>query len=565
MTVAATFAATIVDEWARSGLRHAVICPGSRSTPMALALDADGRFAVHVRLDERSAGFLALGIGLATGVPAVVMVTSGTAAAELHPAVLEASYARVPLLVCTADRPPELHDVGAPQTVDQQHLYGRAVRWFCAPGVPDEAVSPAWRSMASRAVAEATGAPPGPVHLDLAFREPLVGDPATLPPGRADGSPWHQPVGAERAPRSADLDRVADELQVERGIIVAGGPGPEASAMAALASATGWPVVADPRSGVRVPAAPTVASFDSLLRHRPFATDHHPEVVVRFGQPPLSKVLGAWLNEGGAHQVVIDPHGAWWDADRQAAVVAAGDPTGWALGLAERLGPARDDRWSGAWATAEAVAQRAIDEVLGAIGELTEPFVARSLVAALPERSSLVVAASMPARDVEWFAAPRRGLRVLGNRGANGIDGVVSTAVGVALATAGPTAALLGDLAFLHDANALLGLAADQPDLALVVIDNGGGGIFSFLPQSEVLGVDRFERLFGTPQDVDLPTLAGAHGLPTVEAHGIDGWHAAMEVVQRVSGPRLVVVHTDRAANVAAHAALHDGVARALG
>jgi 2-succinyl-5-enolpyruvyl-6-hydroxy-3-cyclohexene-1-carboxylate synthase len=543
--VQATFCATLVEEWVRGGVRHAVVSPGSRSTPLALALAADERLAVHVHHDERAAAFIALGIGRATGVPAVVLTTSGSAAGHLHPAVIEASYAGVPMLVCTADRPPELQSVGAPQTIDQAHLFGRAVRWFAEPGVADEAVARTWRSLASRAVAEATGLRPGPVHLNLAFREPLVGEPGELPPGRDGGRPWHVVPPRQVLPQPVELGG--------RVLVVAGGGIARPEPVLALGERMGWPVLADPRSGCRVEGA--VAAFDALLRHRPFAEAHRPDVVVRLGEAPASKVLQQWLAD--VPQVVVAE--TWLDPDRSATHVVRAEPSSWCQTIG---GPPHEPGWRASWLEADARAQAAIDAVLAGHDEVTEPFVART-VAARAE-GTLVVASSMPVRDVEWFAAPRAGLRVVANRGANGIDGVVSTAVGVAVGTGGPVTVLLGDVAFLHDSNALLGLADRGLDLTIVVVDNRGGGIFSFLPQASALPPERFERLFGTPHGVDLPSLAAVHGVPTFGVPAAEGLVPALQAAAAVSGTHAVVVRTDRQANVAVHDELHAAVAAAL-
>jgi len=555
----AAFAATLVDEWARAGVRHAVVAPGSRSTPLAVALDADDRLAVHVFLDERSAAFCAVGIGRATGVPAVVATTSGTAAAECHAAVLEASHGRVPLVVCTADRPPELQGVGAPQTVDQVGLYGAAVRWAADPGVPDEAAAGTWRSLGARAVAEATGARPGPVHLNLAFRDPLVGEPGELPPGRDDGAPWHR-AWPPAAPSARSTEAVAAAIRSARGVIVAGAGSPPAG-VGRLAEATGWPVLADPLSGCRVPGS--VAAFDALLRVGAFAESQRPDVVVRVGASPASKVLTEWLASCGAHLVLVERTGAFLDPDRLAADVLPGGPAVLA-DLARRLEGVADQSWGASWRSAEEAAQAAIDRVLAGREEVTEPAVARSLLAAVPEGGSLVVSSSMPVRDLEWYGRPRNGVRVVANRGANGIDGVVSTAVGVALATGGPTALLIGDLALLHDANGLLGLADRQVDLAIVVVDNRGGGIFSFLPQAKALPSERFERLFATPHDIDLSSLVAVHGLAALRVHDAEGLGPALTAAVLTPGPIVVVAPTDRAANVAVHDQLHAAVGAAI-
>jgi len=568
--VQATFCATLVDEWVLAGVTDAVVSPGSRSTPMALALAAHEALAVHVHHDERAAGFVALGLGLATDRPAIVLTTSGTAAVELHPAVVEAHQAGVPLLVLTADRPPELHHVGAPQTVEQSDLYGVAVRWAFEPGVADRESAGTWRSLASRTVAEATTGPlgPGPAHLNLAFREPLVGTAGSLPPRRPDGRTWHTTEGRRASVDRAGTERLAELLDADRGVIVAGAGAGQPDAVLALARATGWPVLAEPRSGCRLPDPTVVAAFDSILRHAATADRLRPDVILQLAAPPASKVLGQWAAASEATLLAVDRHGRWFDPAHQAAHVLHADPTAAVAALVQLVGGRQaDDGWTGAWQRAEAAAQESIERTLLAHPEPTEPSVARSVVAAFPDDATLVVSSSMPVRDVEWFAAPRTGLRVLANRGANGIDGVVSTAVGVALSARGtsvPTAVLVGDVAFLHDANALLGVAGREIDLTIVVVDNDGGGIFSFLPQAGSLPGDRFETLFGTPHGVDIPTLAAAHGLVTVTPSGSAAVHPAIAASVAAGGVRLVHVQTDRAANVALHDEINAAVSAAL-
>jgi len=568
VTLQATFAATLVEEWARSGVTHAVVAPGSRSSPLALAL-AD-RLRLHVLLDERSAGFYALGLGLATGAPAVVLTTSGTAAVELHPAVVEAHQSGVAMIVCTADRPSDLHNVSAPQTVVQSRLFGDSVRWWAEPGVAEGFPRGSWRSLASRAFAESVAGPggPGPVHLNLAFRDPLVAEPDDLPPGRDDGRPWHQALrtGGGAPPG------LAERLRGRRGVVVAGRGGAGA-AIGSLAEALAWPVLADPLSGARcLPGA--VAAFDGLLRCPDFAAAHEVETVLRMGHPPASKVLSSWLaGLGRAEQVVVDPHGRWPDPERRADLVVHADPERCAADLAAVVSPAPEG-WLARWAGAEAAAQEAIDSALAAHPEATEPGVARVLTARLPDAATLFVSSSMPIRDIEWFGAPGSSVRVLANRGANGIDGIVSTALGLAAGAAAvdpatgaarPVVALLGDLAFLHDAGGLLAARRRGLDCTLVVLDNHGGGIFSFLPQAASLGPGRFEALFATPQEVDLAALAEVHGLAvTTVDKAEEVWPAVREAVA-AGGVRLVHVRTDRQANVALHEELHTEMATALG
>ena len=563
MTLQDTFCATVVDEWVRAGVTDAVVAPGSRSTPLAVALAGDERLRTHVVLDERSAGFVALGLGLASGRPAVVLTTSGTAAVELHPAVVEAHQARVPLLACTADRPPELHHVGAPQTVDQEGLFGPAVRWACTPGPAEQAGAGTWRSLAARAVAEATAHPagPGPVHLNLAFREPLTGRPDPPVPGRPGGAPWHVRSPARPAPPA---DVVALLAAGARGVVVAGAGAGDPLAITALAAALGWPLLADPRSGCRVPGPCVVAAADALLRVDAFAAGQQPELVLRLGAPWASRVVGEWLAALEVPQFLVDPYGAWLDPGRSATTNVAADPTLLARAIIETGPAAAPPAWAAGWAAAESVAQQAIDGTLAG-RPLTEPGVARAVVDGVTAGSTLVVSSSMPVRDVEWYGRPREGVRVLANRGANGIDGVVSTGFGAALA-GGPAVVLVGDLAFLLDTNALLvpAAAGGPVDATVLVVDNDGGGIFSFLPQATALPAERFEQLLGTPHRLDLGAVAAAHGVPAGALVSMEEVRAA--VAEPPRGVRVLVARVpDRAANAALHGELHQAVAAAVG
>jgi 2-succinyl-5-enolpyruvyl-6-hydroxy-3-cyclohexene-1-carboxylate synthase len=575
--VQATFAATLVDEWVRDGLDHAVVCPGSRSTPLALALVDHPGVRVHVHHDERSGAFLALGIGLASGRPALVLTTSGTAAAELHPAVVEADLAAVPLLVCTADRPPELRDVGAPQAIDQVHLYGRSVRWYGDPGVPEASGADRWRAFAARAYATTVGARPGPVHLNLPFREPLVGTPGLIPPARGDG-PWIVGVSPRSSPPVAPgMAELAGELVGGRGVIVAGAADVDGVAVHEVAHALGWPVIADPRSPAWIAARPLVEHVDAIVRSPRAADRLRPDVVVRIGAPGSSRVVNEWLAGSGAREIVVGAP-AWSDPAATAAVVIEGGAGALVAALgqaaAARTGAADgvravDPRWFAGWHAASAAAGRAVDAALAGQPAPSEPAVARAVVRALPDGARLVVSSSMPIRDVERYAVARpgvvgRAVTVHANRGANGIDGVVSTAVGVATGSSAPTVLLIGDVAFLHDSNGLLGAAGRAIDLVCVVVDNDGGGIFSFLPQARALAEERFETLFGTPHGLDLVVLASAYG---VDARRLDpGDDVAGAVAEAASkgGVRVLVVDTDRGANIEVHRRIDDAVAAAV-
>lgn len=562
-------ARTIVDEWARAGVVVAAVAPGSRSTPLALALAGDARIRVEVFLDERCAAAFALGAAKASGRPAVVLTTSGTAATLLHAAVVEARHARAPLLAVTADRPPELRDTGAGQAIDQLKLFGDAVRWFCELGVPEEVPGAGryWRSVASRAVAESLGPPAGPVHLNVAFREPLTptGDPVVEAPGRADGAPWVVSAARPALPHGPDVDGLTEMVAASpRGLVMAGwGAGAAAEAVERFAAAAGWPVLADAVSGLRRGPL-SVSTYDALLRHPLFAASHRPDVVLRLGGAPTGRPGSSWL-DGSVPQVLVDPDGAWLDPGRTAARRVVVDPTALLDAAAARLGPhpVRETEWAAGWRAAEAAAREAVDGLLDSWVEPFEGRVARDLAACLPDGATLVVGSSMPVRDLESFARPRTGLHFVANRGASGIDGFPSTVLGVAAVRDGPVAALTGDLTLLHDVGGLLGAARRGVDATLVVLDNDGGGIFSFLPQAA--HSEHFERLFATPPGTDLVSVATAFGVAAQRVTKADEVVPAVQESLAGGGVRLVVVPTDRTDNVARHAQAWAAVAAAVG
>jgi 2-succinyl-5-enolpyruvyl-6-hydroxy-3-cyclohexene-1-carboxylate synthase len=538
-----------VDELARCGLAGACTSPGSRSAPLVLALVRDGRFPCWSHIDERVAGFFALGVAKAGGRPAALACTSGTAAAHYLPAVIEAHEARLPLIVLTADRPPELREVGAGQAVDQLRLYGSAAKWFFEVG--NHAASPErlrWmRLLACRAYLTATGGRPGPVHLNFPLREPLVLDePLGQEPGgggRPGGRPW---LTATPAPAGAvALD------PGPRAVVVAGrheradGLG---AALAGAAAALGAPLLADPLSGARRgPAA--IAHYDALLRDEGFAAAQRPAVVVRVGDLPTSKPLRRWLAGLDAHQVAFDPEGAWQDPDAVMAEVLRADPGAWARAAA---GPGAG-AWLAAWRRADEAAGEAIAGVLG--DGLSEPAVARELARLGPE-ATVFTASSMPVRDVETFwPALQDPPRVLAHRGANGIDGTLAAAFGAA-ATGARVVVHLGDVALAHDLGALacaprLGLA-----LTVVLVDNGGGGIFDFLPVSTQ--ADVYERHVATPPGLDAERVAALFDLPYRPVATVEALRGAL------AEPGLVHVRSDRAANVALHRRVWEAVAARL-
>jgi 2-succinyl-5-enolpyruvyl-6-hydroxy-3-cyclohexene-1-carboxylate synthase len=575
-------ALVVVDELARCGVTDAVLAPGSRSAALAMALHDDPRVRLHVEVDERSAGFLAVGLARGSGRPAAVVVTSGSAVANLHPAVVEADTGGVPLLLLTADRPPELRDTGANQAIDQLHLFGRAVRWFHELGAPEDRPGAVahWRSAVARAVAEARGvrAAAGPVHVNLAFREPTVpaaddGRSVVAPftgdlAGRPDRRPW---VAVERAPRhvpDADLADLAGRLlATERGLVVVGQTTAAAGPILDLARAAGYPVVAEPPSNARLPGA--LAHTHHLAGHPAFAAAHRPEIVLRVGRSGLSRPLAALLG-AEVPQILIDGDGQWADPDRAVAHLVVADPELTCASLAAQLALEASSEWADRWGTADRAVAVAIDAVLDADDEVSEPRVARDLAAGLPDGTTLVAGSSMPIRDLDQFARPRRGLRIVANRGASGIDGVVSTALGVAIAETtssgadrAPTVALVGDLTVLHDSNGFL-LSPDLPqvDCTFVVVDNDGGGIFSFLPQAGYPG--SFERVFGTPHGRDLAHLAAFHDLGYARVERASDLVPAVVAAGRAGGIHLVHVRTDRDANLTRHRLLGAAATDAL-
>jgi len=574
-TANATFCATLMDEFVRLGVTDVVVCPGSRSTPLALAAAAAPGLRIHVHHDERSGAFLALGLALAAGRPTVVVTTSGTAAVELHPAIVEAHHAHVPLIALTADRPPELQDVGAPQTIDQTQLYRNVLRWFAQPGPPDGSDRGSWRSLAARAHEEAMGSPPGPVQLNLAFREPLAGTVGKLPEARHVGEQaWRRHLAGHRAdqPDATMVEALASGCAGKQGVIVAGAGIDDHDGVELLAQTMAWPVLADGRSGCRNLGDHTIAHFDPILRHQPFVETTRPQVVLRLGALPASKVLADWLGHLDAWQVGIDAHGSVYDPHHRLASVVHAEPGALARAIASAVPPGSaydsthsNARWLRRWVNADAVAAESIRATLASHAEPTEPQIARDVLAAVPRGGVLVASSSMPVRDLEWFGVPRPDVTMFANRGANGIDGVVSTAVGVALATAQPTVLLIGDVAFLHDSNGLLGAAhRDGLSLTVVVVDNDGGGIFEFLPQARHVQRVTFEQLFGTPHGVDIGALARVHRATVHEVVEASDVAEVVGTATKAGGLHVVHVRTDRQANVRVHAEVNDNVAQAL-
>jgi 2-succinyl-5-enolpyruvyl-6-hydroxy-3-cyclohexene-1-carboxylate synthase len=592
-----------VDELARSGMRAACTSPGSRSAPLALSLAREPRVRCYSHIDERCAGFFALGLAKASGLPVAVTCTSGTAVAELLPAAIEAREARVPLLVLSADRPPELRENGAGQAIDQLKLFGGAAKWFFEIGT-HEATSARlrWiRTLACRAYATALEGRPGVVHLNFALREPLVTDEplADDPTGRPRGAPYvrRSPIAAPQ-PAPSDVRTLREIVAVgRRAVIVAGrdervapGDGPSlGSTVATYAAELGWPLLADPMSGARRGAA-AIAHYDALLRDDAFAGSVAPDLVLRIGDLPVSKSLRGWL--GGltdVRQLALDPEGAWQDPHSALSDSLALDPAAALRGLATQPLVAADPQWLGRWRSGDELAAEAILATLDAHG-LSEPTVAVELGVLLPAEATLFVASSMPVREIETFWPVREDPpRVLCNRGANGIDGIVSSAFGAAAAGSGPVVLLIGDVALAHDIGGLLASKRLGLKLTIVLLDNGGGGIFDFLAVAgapiardtepdagddepgagddtprELAAQDIYTRHIATPTGLDFADAARLYGLAHERVEDVASLRTALERAMADERSAIVEVRGDRDANVDLHHRIWRAVAGAI-
>jgi 2-succinyl-5-enolpyruvyl-6-hydroxy-3-cyclohexene-1-carboxylate synthase len=569
-------ASAFVEELARGGLRQAVVSPGSRSTPLAVALWRQPEIEVSVILDERSAAFFALGAAQATGTPVAMLCTSGTAAANYHPAICEADESAIPLIALTADRPPELRGVGAGQTIDQLKLFGSSVRWFCEVGTHDADDDGLlhYRSVACRALAAARGAQrPGPIHLNLPWREPLAPVPVEgavtatgpLALGGRDGRPLTAVTPIDMEPSAFLLDEVAGHISGSRsGVIVAGRQlDPELrEPLATLARAAGFPILAEPTSQIRCgphDRSHVVTTYDHLLRDERFRESVRPHLVLRFGEMPTSKPLRTWLAESGADQIVVDPRCGWNEPTSRAAAILRADPTEMAAGWAARLNG--DERSAPSrWLDAEATAREALAAALGDLDELTEPGLHHTLGQIHRDGDLVYTASSMPIRDQEAFLPPTAtDALFLCNRGANGIDGLISSGIGAAHASGRPTTIVTGDLGLLHDVGGLAALRDVSTPVRIVVIDNDGGGIFAFLPQAKALNDDEFEALLGTPRGVDIAKAASLFDIRHQHLRSLTDLPNAL-----AAGTSLIEITVDRGTNVSHHQHLTDRVLKAI-
>jgi 2-succinyl-5-enolpyruvyl-6-hydroxy-3-cyclohexene-1-carboxylate synthase len=566
-------------ELAAAGLEAACISPGSRSTPLTVAFADHPDVTVYSHLDERSGAFFALGRGRRTGCPTAVVCTSGTAAANFHPAVLEASEGRVPLLVLTADRPPDLQDSGANQTTDQEKLYGDAVRWYRTLPEP-EAEARKLRSLrvtAARAVGEATGTPAGPVHLDVPFRKPLEPtpvegevpadpDPGTERALEGRDGPFVATMRGHLEPDGEDVTRLAGAIGgADRGLVVAGPadpPVPDAGALARFLEATGFPVLADPLSGYRfgehVPSLPVCGGYDSYLDGVDWPD---PEFVVRVGASPTSKVLRKYLAATGARQVVVDPAGGWREAEFTATDLVVAEPTA----LFDRLAEAITEGGTAAWRERFEAAERRYWSLVAdaCTEEFFEGAVLHEVVRSVPDPTTLVVSNSMPVRDLDRFGRPRTAaVTALGNRGVSGIDGVTSTALGAGSATTDPLVFVTGDLAYYHDMNGLLATLRCGVDATVVLVNNDGGGIFHKLPISEF--DPPFTEQFRTPHGLDFEPTGDLYEFAFSGVESREELAEAVSESTGTAGTRVLEVHTDGEASHRYRERLHERVRKRI-
>lgn len=589
------FASTLLDELERAGLHSVVVCPGSRSTPLTVAAVRHPGLRCWSQIDERSGAFFALGLAKASRAPVALVCTSGTAAANFLPAVVEAHYANVPLLVLTADRPPERREWGAGQTIDQVRLYGSHVRFFCETALPtpDSGCLRYARALAGRAWSESTGVPAGPVHLNLPFREPL--EPPFDPPsdaagggsaaatsvaaGRRGDRPYMSVRRGSAAPDDRDVTALFQLARVySRGVIACGpldAPDELGETVVRLARAAGWPILADPtsqlRRGPHTVDAPILANADLFLREECFAAENAPELILRIGGTPTCKPFRVWTERHLPGRFVsVDPDGGFNDPSHLASDVIRADPASLLRGVADRLEasePARvESDWMLAFLSAERRAREAVDGILAESTELLEPRAVREVSACLPNDAILYVSNSMPVRDLDAFLpSDPRPLRVLCNRGANGIDGMTSSALGAAAADTGPVVLLTGDLAFLHDLGGLVAAKRSGLQATVVVLDNDGGGIFSFLPIAEHGESVGFEDYFRTPHGLDLAPVAASLGAAVTKVESWEHLRSAMKESLATPGLSVLVIPIDRDRSVAQHRSISRAVGIALG
>ncbi|HZG61711.1 MAG TPA: 2-succinyl-5-enolpyruvyl-6-hydroxy-3-cyclohexene-1-carboxylic-acid synthase [Anoxybacillus sp.] len=563
------YVSAFVDELTKVGITDVIVSPGSRSTPFAIVMAEHPDIKVHMNIDERSAAFFALGMAKAKRKPVALLCTSGTAVANYLPAVVEAYYARVPLIVLTADRPHELRDVGAPQAIDQLNIYGKHAKWFVEMALPEgsrEMLRYA-RTMAARAAAMAMTAPAGPVHLNFPLREPLapnVNEQTWAQIERKEPSYIQVSIGKrtlEREQFQFIYERLAG---VEKGLIICGEIDKPhfAEAVVKLAETLNYPILADPLSHLRSGTHSKeyiVESYDAILKTETAMHTLMPEVIIRFGAMPVSKPLTLMLkNNTAIEQIVVDGDGGWREPTLNASYMIHCDETDFCNRLVELAQPKKKQSdWAKLWQDANKMAKTALLEA-GKDEEMFEGRVFIELSYLLPEKSILFVGNSMPIRDADtFFMATDKNIRVMANRGANGIDGVVSSALGASV-TGDPLVLVIGDLSFYHDLNGLLAAKMHQLNATIIVINNNGGGIFSFLPQAKQ--EKHFESLFGTPTNLQFEHVVRMYDGNYTKADTWDEFRKSVTSSFSTAGLHVIEVCTSRQENVKKHRHLWENV-----
>jgi 2-succinyl-5-enolpyruvyl-6-hydroxy-3-cyclohexene-1-carboxylate synthase len=543
-----------------AGVRRAVISPGSRSTPLVLACSRNPAISTWTQVDERCAAFFALGLAKHDGSPVALVATSGSAPAHWYPAIIEANHSGIPLLLLSADRPPELQGCGANQTTDQRHLFGHQVRGFFDPG-PARSGGEAQdqiRDLGLEATHLARGQNPGPVHINLPFREPLLPEHIPRPQDTTQDTP--SPT-TNRQPDPGQLGRILEISSGGPGLIICGPATPQAGfppAVAELARRMGLPLLADPLSGLRFGAhgqSNIICRYDGFLRGR-FGADTRPDWVLRFGAAPISKTLLQYLEASRPSTILCAPRGDWPDPLHHTSEMVRSDPMELCNRLLERLPPTPESEWLQRFQQQEQRCRELQPEAIG--DDPSERLVIERLIEAMPAGSTLFSGNSLSIRQLDsWSGGGAKPIRILANRGVSGIDGNISTLLGLGAGDSNPIFGLLGDLACYHDMNGLL--AAPGIDGVLILMNNGGGGIFGHLPQA---GLEQFEQHWLTPTKLDFSRVAGLYNLGFHRIMRQSEFQPALDTAMREPGLSLVEVMIDRQQSLERHRAWLDGVAQ---
>lgn len=566
------YTAAFVNELVQTGVCDVVVSPGSRSTPMAMMMAEHPNMKVHILVDERSAGFFALGMAKSIKRPVALLCTSGTAGANYYPAVIEASYSRIPLIVLTADRPHELREVGAPQAVDQLHLYGHHVKAFFEMPIPEKEISVIRhaRMTCARAVSTACNHPIGPVHLNFPFREPLIPqlDNEDLFKNEERNEKYVQIETGSWTLNVSQFEALATKLVEKRnGVIICGQMDEEGfeEGILQLAQKLSFPILADPLSQLRSgghDGQHIIDCYDNFLRSEATRGYLKPDIILRFGAMPVSKALSIFLKENhNASHIVVDGGSGWRDPSALATEMVFCNEQLFCESISPLIPDELENSNFSKWMAINEIAKEQMLTV-GDITEMDEGKLFTLLANILPSNSTLFVGNSMPIRDLDsFFYFNNKSIKVMANRGANGIDGIVSSAMGAAVYSK-PMYLILGDLTFYHDLNGLLASKLLNIDITIIIVNNNGGGIFSFLPQAT--HPKNFELLFGTPLDIDFQHVVKMYGGTYAKIENWDEFNHNLTHSSSGRGLRVIEVPTNREKNVIVHRNLWNSVSREI-